>query len=410
LISLQSVLCLPPLKAHYLSGGHAAGACAARRRARGAAAAAAPCLGCELDAAFGRAFAPPPRGSPAGAPRAPWSPAALLAAWWRSAEALASYQQQDAHEFFLSLVEAVHTATSAQDRERRPTTPAAALLRSPSCGLGSPRAGFGAGAAGCDADCGCAMHRAFGGLLRSDVVCAGCGGCSTALDPFVDVSLELDSAGAAASSQALTLGACLRRFTRPERLGGGARVLACAACGTGPQAGTKQLSFAAAPPALCLHLKRFAHGARIAPHGAGAGGGSGGSGNGTSAAGGASGTGGNAEASKLDFHVSFPLDDLDLGPFLAPARLRARAGHRVSAETAPASSSKCLYWLAAAVCHVGSLEGGHYVAYARHGGAWFRCDDSWVTAVPAAEVAAAQAYLLFYASHAVTSTHPPGGA
>jgi ubiquitin carboxyl-terminal hydrolase 22/27/51 len=103
--------------------------------------------------------------------------------------------------------------------------------------------------------------------------------------------------------------------------------------------------------------------------------------------------------------VSFPLDDLDLGPFLAPARLRARAGHRVSAAEAPRA---CRYWLAAAVCHVGSLEGGHYVAYARHGGAWFRCDDSWVTAVPAAEVAAAQAYLLFYAAHAVTSANPPG--
>jgi len=401
------VLCLPPLKAHYLSGGHAAGACAARRRARGAAAAAAPCLGCELDSAFARAFAPPPQ----GARRQPWSPAALLAAWWRSAEALASYQQQDAHEFFLSLIEAVHTATAAcggsgggnaaaGGGSATPRAAAAALLRSPS-GLGSPRAGFGAGAGGCDADCGCAMHRAFGGLLRSDVVCAGCGGVSTSLDPFVDVSLELPAAAAGAAPPPLTLAACLRRFTRPERLGGGARVLACGSCGV-LQAGTKQLSFAAAPPALCLHLKRFAHGA-----GARGGGGDGGGGLGGAAAAAAAA----AETSKLDSHVAFPLDELDLGPFLAPARLRARAGLRVSGE-APAAgrgdAPRCRYWLAAAVCHVGSLEGGHYVAYARHGGKWFRCDDSWVAAVPPAEVAAQQAYLLFYVAHAVTAQRPPG--
>jgi ubiquitin carboxyl-terminal hydrolase 22/27/51 len=394
------VLCLPPLKAHYLSGGHCARACAARRAARGGDAAKAPCLACEMDTAFARAFAPPPpRAQPPGA-RPPWSPATLLAAWWRHAESLASYQQQDAHEFFLSLVQGVHLATTHRG-SLTPASSAAALLRSPSCGLGSPR--FGGG--GCaDADCGCAMHRAFAGLLRSDVVCGRCGGVSTAVDPFVDVSLELplprerergrggsggggdsgagaaepesEPQSAASSSQSASLEGCLRRFCRAERLGPGERVQ-CAACAAA-QPGTKQLSFAAAPPALLLHLKRFAHSAA------------------------------RRASAKLDAHVSFPLDGLDLSPFLAAARLRARAGHRLHSDAAPlATPAACRYWLAAAVCHLGELEGGHYIAYVRNGGEWFRCDDAWVTRVAAEEVQAAHAYMLFYAAHAVTQ--PQGG-
>lgn len=35
------------------------------------------------------------------------------------------------------------------------------------------------------------MQRVFGGLLRSDVVCGGCGYTSTAFDPFLDLSLDL---------------------------------------------------------------------------------------------------------------------------------------------------------------------------------------------------------------------------
>jgi ubiquitin carboxyl-terminal hydrolase 22/27/51 len=395
------VLCLPPLKAHYLSGGHAAAACAARRGARGADAS-APCLSCELDAAFAAAYAPPKQ---PGAPRPPWSPATLLAAWWRHAESLASYQQQDAHEFYLSLLSGVHAATAPPRAGSGPGSLPPGL-RSPTAQLGSPRA---AGCAGAG-ECGCAVHRAFGGVLRSDVVCGRCGGVSTALDPFVDISLELPPPGAPAASGAASgfgdalahasaaaassgdhfaasVGACLRRFTRAERLGAAERVH-CGACGAAAAGSTKQLSFAAAPPVLCLHLKRFAHSGATVRHG-------------TSA--------------KVNTHVAFPLDGLDLAPFLAPERLRARAGHRLrdgSAATAAAAAAAaaappppplCRYWLAAAVCHMGELDGGHYVSYTQHGGQWYRCDDAWVSAVSAEEVAACKAYLLFYAAHAVTA-------
>ena len=76
----------------------------------------------------------------------------------------------------------------------------------------------------------------------------------------------------------------------------------------------------------------------------------------------------------------FPLDDLDLTPFLSSSVLRNRYGLRMRHQTATISSggSECngateaaegrppaLYQLYAVVCHHGQMEGGHYVAYLR---------------------------------------------
>jgi hypothetical protein len=43
--------------------------------------------------------------------RQPFSPAEFLYQWWRFADSLAGYQQQDAHEFFLSLLEGLSGST-----------------------------------------------------------------------------------------------------------------------------------------------------------------------------------------------------------------------------------------------------------------------------------------------------------
>ncbi|CAI9117680.1 OLC1v1019129C1 [Oldenlandia corymbosa var. corymbosa] len=42
-------------------------------------------------------------------------------------------------------------------------------------------------------DCPCIIHRAFSGLLRSDLTCTSCGFTSSTYDPCVDISLDLDT-------------------------------------------------------------------------------------------------------------------------------------------------------------------------------------------------------------------------
>jgi hypothetical protein len=43
------------------------------------------------------------------------------------------------------------------------------------------------------------------------------------------------------------------------------------------------------------------------------------------------------------------------------------------------------------------MQGGHYIAFIKCGGYWYRCDDAWITIVEEEDVAACQAYMLFYA-------------
>ena len=93
--------------------------------------------------------------------------------------------------------------------------------------------------------CECVVHKAFAGVLQSDVTCLQCGNVSVAFDPLLDISLDiliaesqrqelllshddmhtLDSASLLGP---LTLRECLLRFTRAERLGSSAYM--CSNC------------------------------------------------------------------------------------------------------------------------------------------------------------------------------------
>ena len=46
--------------------------------------------------------------------------------------------------------------------------------------------------------------------------------------------------------------------------------------------------------------------------------------------------------------------------------------------------------------HSGSLCGGHYVAYVKHGGKWYYASDSHVSPIDEAQALSAEAYVLFY--------------
>ncbi|XP_077513201.1 ubiquitin carboxyl-terminal hydrolase 11-like isoform X12 [Amblyomma americanum] len=83
--------------------------------------------------------------------------------------------------------------------------------------------------------------------------------------------------------------------------------------------------------------------------------------------------------SKVDERVEFPLEGLDLGPFVSgpcPGLL--------------------LYDLHAYICHTGGVNCGHYTAYTRHWttGEWYHYNDESVSKQPPKDQA--QAYILFY--------------
>uniref|UniRef100_A0A3P9PXP9 Ubiquitin carboxyl-terminal hydrolase n=1 Tax=Poecilia reticulata TaxID=8081 RepID=A0A3P9PXP9_POERE len=101
---------------------------------------------------------------------------------------------------------------------------------------------------------------------------------------------------------------------------------------------------------LCIHLKRFRHELMY--------------------------------STKIGTHVSFPLEGLDLQPFLAK----------------DSSAQTTSYDLLSVICHHGTASSGHYIAYCRNSvnNLWYEFDDQSVTEVPESCVQNAEAYVLFY--------------
>ncbi|PSC74502.1 ubiquitin carboxyl-terminal hydrolase 22 [Micractinium conductrix] len=86
----------------------------------------------------------------------------------------------------------------------------------------------------------------------------------------------------------------------------------------------------------------------------------------------------------------------------------AAAGAAAAAVGATPDPAACLYDLYAVVCHKGSFQGGHYIAYVKAAdGRWYLCDDAWVTAADEEAVRNCQAYLLFYAQRGLLEGREP---
>nr|AAC68865.1 ubiquitin specific protease 66 [Gallus gallus] len=182
----------------------------------------------------------------------------------------------------------------------------------------------------------------FVGQLKSSLTCSECGYCSTAFDPFWDLSLPIPKKGYGE----VTLMDCLRLFTKEDVLDGDEKPTCCR-CKARTRC-TKKFSIQKFPKILVLHLKRFSE-ARI-------------------------------RASKLTTFVNFPLKDLDLREF------------------ASQSCNHAVYNLYAVANHSGTTMGGHYTAYCKepHLQEWHSFNDSRVTPMSSSHVRSSDAYLLFY--------------
>ncbi|KAE8669050.1 Ubiquitin carboxyl-terminal hydrolase isoform 2 [Hibiscus syriacus] len=350
---LQALLHTPPLRNYFLSDRHNRYYCQQKNSAINGTKNSRLCLACDMDAMFSAVFS---------GDRTPYSPAKFLYSWWQHAANLASYEQQDAHEFFISMLDGIHEKVKKDKR------------RSQSPGSG---------------DC-CIAHRVFSGILRSDVMCMACGFTSTTNDPCIDISLDLEpnQGGSGKSSSAKshnscnvevdclgpnqncgvsTLKGCLERFTRAEKLGSDQKFF-CQKCQV-RQESLKQMSIRKLPLVSCFHVKRFEHSSI------------------------------RKMSRKVDRYLQFPFS-LDMTPYLSSSILRSRFGNRIfpfDGDDQDASNDLSTeFELFAVVTHTGRLDAGHYVTYLRLSNQWYKCDDAWITQVNESIVRASQGYMMFY--------------
>uniref|UniRef100_A0A3Q3VTD3 Ubiquitin carboxyl-terminal hydrolase n=1 Tax=Mola mola TaxID=94237 RepID=A0A3Q3VTD3_MOLML len=146
----------------------------------------------------------------------------------------------------------------------------------------------------------------------------------------------------------VTLEDCLAAFFAADELKGD-NMYSCERCKK-LRNGVKYCKVLRLPEILCIHLKRFRHEVMY--------------------------------SFKISSHVSFPLEGLDMQPFLA--------------KDSP--SQVTTYDLLSVICHHGTAGSGHYIAYCQNviNGQWYEFDDQYVTEVHETVVQNAEAYVLFY--------------
>lgn len=130
-------------------------------------------------------------------------------------------RQEDAHEFFRLLLDAMTRASLRKVHIKTETHPAATTTL---------------------------VHRVFGGRLRNTLKCAKCAFVSERFDDFLDLSLEVNHG-------IKSVGGALRHFTAVETLDD-SNAWKCASCKQ-PSRAEKGMAIETAPNVLVLQLKRF---------------------------------------------------------------------------------------------------------------------------------------------------------
>ncbi len=149
-------------------------------------------------------------------------------------------------------------------------------------------------------------------------------------------------------SQTIKLTECLTAFFSDDDLKGD-NMYSCEKCKKLTN-GVKYSKLLDLPETLIIHLKRFRHDSMF--------------------------------SNKISSYVSFPLDDLEMKPFV----------HK------ECKNQVTQYDLSSIICHYGGSNGGHYTCYARNylDEEWYEFDDSYCRKVDSLTVQNIQAYVLFY--------------
>lgn len=208
------------------------------------------CMSCQMDRIFEEMYC---------GKNTPFPPHHFLNAMWKHADHLAGYQQHDAHELFVSLLDGIHSSSGGSVK-----------------------------------DCLCIIHSSFGGQLQSVVKCLTCDSRSSTIEMFLDLSLQIKhysvaSNGLAIPSMNRSLKECLLMYFHEEILSGNNKFF-CQTCKE-PRVSSKRFWIDHIPPVLCFHLKRFEHHYLNPKLG-----------------------------SKIDTLVSFPLEFLDMSEFMHSGR------------------------------------------------------------------------------------------
>ncbi|XP_068131483.1 ubiquitin carboxyl-terminal hydrolase 8 [Hyperolius riggenbachi] len=181
----------------------------------------------------------------------------------------------------------------------------------------------------------------FQGQFKSTVQCLTCHKKSRTFEAFMYLSLPLPSSKC-------SLQDCLKSFSKEEKLTDNNRFY-CSNCKTRRDS-TKKIEIWKLPPVLLVHLKRFSYEGRW--------------------------------KQKLQTHVDFPLEHLDLSPYVIGPKIFKK------------------YNLFGVSNHYGGLDGGHYTAYCKNAlkQRWCKFDDHEVSDISVSSVKTSAAYILFYTS------------
>ena len=186
--------------------------------------------------------------------------------------------------------------------------------------------------------------------------------------------IEAKKANAERKNKGMSLADCLTEFTKEEQLGDD-DLWYCPQCKKHQHA-TKKFDLWKAPDVLVVHLKRFSNSRTL--------------------------------RDKIDTHVDFPIEGLDLGELIGERQVAKRliaAG--VDAEQMGLSNLEepLVYDLFGVDEHIGGLGGGHYRAYASNHMTeqWYHFDDSYVTKARATDAVVSHFTLVIFVQTILTN-------